>query len=100
MEFFLPAHASAISGTQAGKDRRRQNRQRAQGHQRFVDTADHRFRTGMKLSGDEERRCQTSRRNAKADRQLLPGACDRAAIAGLGLGQVSVNERIHAGVLQ
>ena len=67
---------------------------------RRVDAVNHFRRARMKAIGNEERGDQRRRCDAEADRHLLHGAGDGTRAAGLFLGDVGIDQRVHAGVLQ
>ena len=100
LEDLMLAHGVAVRAFQFAKNDGGQDGQSAQDEERLVDAVNHFRRARMKAIGNEERGGQRRRRDAETDRHLLHGAGDGTCAAGLFLGDVGIDQRVHAGILQ
>ena len=100
MQFFSMAHRVTVSFFQFAKNHRGEEGHPAKHEERSVDAVNELRGTGTMAIGNEECSHQRRRSDAEADGHLLHRARNGARAARLFLTDVSVNERVHARILQ
>ena len=94
------AHRVTVSSFQFAENDRGEQCHPAKDKERLVDAVNHLRRLGMKAVGKKERGGQRSRSDAETDGHLLHRAGDGAGAARLFLGDIGIDKRVHACVLQ